>query len=94
MNRKTDDRGDNFADFRAHDGSNVQRPQNNGGQLRQKLPPEVHAFLGHRLRAAYSDLVNEPIPGPLLDLLERLKAQEQIHAGSAALDPNEAKEKA
>ena len=73
MNRKTDDRGDKSADFRAHDGSNVQPPNN--GHLRQKLPPEVHAFLGHRLRAAYSDLVNEPIPGPLLDLLERLKAQ-------------------
>ena len=93
MNRKTDDRGDNFADFRAHDGSNPQRPQNNG-HVRQKLPPEVHAFLGHRLRAAYSDLVNEPIPGPLLNLLERLKAQEQIHGGAAALDTNEAKEKA
>jgi hypothetical protein len=61
--------------------------------VRQKLPPEVHAFLGHRLRATYSDLVNEPIPGPLLDLLERLKAQEQVHDG-AALDTSEAKEKA
>ena len=30
----------------------------------------------------------------LLNLLERLKAQEQIHGGSAALDTNEAKEKA
>lgn len=94
MNCKTDDRDGKIAGFGAHGGLNIQR-QNNG-HLRQKLPPEVHAFLGHRLRAAYSDLVNEPIPGPLLALLDRLKAQEiEAHAGGAVVDTNnEAKEKA
>ncbi len=94
MNRKIDDRGDKIADFGAHGGVNSQRPQDNG-HLRQKLPPEVHAFLGHRLRAAYSDLINEPVPRPLLDLLERLKAQEiEASDGGTILNTNEAKEKA
>ena len=64
--------------------------------MRHKLPPEVHAFLGHRLRAAYRDLVNEPIPDALVDLLDRLKAQELgTHpGGDAPLNTNEAKEKA
>jgi hypothetical protein len=99
MNRKTDDRSDKVAEFGPHDrprgGLGVQRPQGNG-QLRQKLPPEVHAFLGHRLRTAYRDLVNEPIPGALLDLLDRLKAQElgTRSDGDAVLNTSEAKEKA
>ncbi|NJO23105.1 MAG: hypothetical protein HC868_09345 [Sphingomonadales bacterium] len=93
MNRKTDDRDDNsIASFGGRDGLNAQRPHNSG-HLRQKLPPEVHAFLGHRLRAAYSDLVNEPIPLPLLDLLNRLKTQE-LENGGTGLNTNEAKEKA
>lgn len=95
MNRKTDDRGDKAAEFDGPHGEvGVQRHGN--GQLRHKLPPEVHAFLGHRLRAAYRDLVDEPIPGPLLDLLDRLKAQE-LGAGASgdkALNTSEAKEKA
>ena len=70
--------------------------QGNGQGLRQKLPPEVHAFLGHRLRSAYSDLVNEPVPGALLDLLDRLKAQEvETHDSTGAVqETSEAKEKA
>jgi hypothetical protein len=87
MNRKIDDRGDRIAEFGA------ERPKSNG-HARQKLPPEVHAFLGHRLRAVYSDLINEPVPGPLLDLLDRLKAQEIERDGSIVRDTNEAKEKA
>ena len=102
MNRKTDDRGDKIAEFRSHaephdarGGLGIERPQGNG-QLRQKLPPEVHAFLGHRLRAAYGDLVNEPVPGALLDLLDRLRAQEfeAKNSGGIVQDTNEAKEKA
>lgn len=95
MNRKTDDRGDKVGEFdRAQHGGGTQRHGN--GQMRHKLPPEVHAFLGHRLRAAYRDLVDEPIPAPLLDLLERLKAQEMGDGagGDTALNTSQAKEKA
>jgi len=92
MNRKTEDRGDKIAEFGAGELS-VEQAKGNG-QVRQKLPPEVHAFLGHRLRAAYSDLVNEPVPGALLNLLDRLKAQELERNGSTVHDTNEAKEKA
>jgi hypothetical protein len=109
MNRKTDERrthGDStgsIADFRMHNASRetgedgaTQRPAGNGHAQRQKLPPEVHAFLGHRLRKAYSDLVNEPVPRVLLDLLDRLKAQEHGAHGDAGLgqETSEAKEKA
>jgi hypothetical protein len=74
----------------------MQRIAGNEHAQRQKLPPEVHAFLGHRLRRAYSDLVNEPIPDVLLDLLDRLKAQELGAQDGAGLvqKSSEAKEKA
>jgi hypothetical protein len=99
MNRKNDDRGDKIAGFPSHRGphgeTSIDRAQSNG-QSRQKLPPEVHAFLGHRLRAAYSDLINEPVPSALLDLLDRLKAQEfeAENKSGVVQDTNEAKEKA
>jgi hypothetical protein len=99
MNRKNDDRSDKIAGFRPHGGPYDERGElieraHGNGQLRQKLPPEVHAFLGHRLRTAYSDLINEPIPRPLLDLLDRLKAQEFEAESKGVQDTNEAKEKA
>lgn len=108
MNRKNDERpmqGDsagNVGEFRLHarpretgDGSALQRPADNGHAQRQKLPPEVHAFLGHRLRTVYGDLINEPVPAALLDLLDRLKAQELKAQDIAGLqESSEAKEKA
>lgn len=111
MNRKNDespmqrDSGSNIAEFRSQgrpqDADRRVSPQGPSGNghaqgLRQKLPPEVHAFLGHKLRSAYSDLVNEPVPGALLDLLDRLKAQEleaQDNTG-VVQETSEAKEKA
>ena len=105
MNRKNDERPTredstgNIADFRlqkATGDDGTQRLAGNGHAQRQKLPPEVHAFLGHRLRKAYSDLVNEPIPRVLLDVLDRLKAQERGAQDGAGLvqEASEAKEKA
>jgi hypothetical protein len=109
MNRKNDERPTredstgNVTDFRLHSASRetgedggMQRLAGNGHAQRQKLPPEVHAFLGHRLRKAYSDLVNEPVPRVLLDLLDRLKAQEFGAQDGAGLvqEASEAKEKA
>ena len=110
MNRKNDERpmqgdsGSNVADFRSRGG----QQQDAGGQVspqshsdnghaqgvRQKLPPEVHAFLGHKLRAVYGDLINEPVPGALLDLLDRLKAQELEAQDTAGVDQATSKEKA
>lgn len=100
MRRKNDDRpgqgnqGEKIANFQR--GPRDARSDFGNGQSRQKLPPEVHAFLGYRLRAVYGDLVNEPVPDALRDLLDRLKAQEldAQTGGSAVQDTNEAKEKA
>jgi len=40
--------------------------------LKPTLPPDVAACLGERLRAHYAQLMNEPIPGDLLRILEAL----------------------
>jgi Anti-sigma factor NepR len=36
------------------------------------LPPEVVSYLGERLRAYYSHLMNDPIPGSFIRILETM----------------------
>ena len=36
------------------------------------LPPEVVSCLGERLRAYYSHLMNDPIPGSFIQILETM----------------------
>lgn len=45
-----------------------------GGML---LPSAVQEHLGRQLRAAYSVLVNEPIPEKLVELLRKLEKKQE-----------------
>jgi len=42
----------------------------------QRLSPEVQSMLGSKLRNMYGKLIDEPIPAPLVELLQRLEAQQ------------------
>ncbi len=57
------------------------RRQSSGGS--QRLSPEVQALLGHKLRTLYGQLVEEPIPQSLLDLLKRLETTNEPNSPSA-----------
>jgi Anti-sigma factor NepR len=39
---------------------------------RQGLGPELQSFIGDRLRLYYADLLREPVPERLVNLLEKL----------------------
>jgi hypothetical protein len=41
------------------------------------LPPSVQDHIGLQLRRSYADLVKEPIPSRLLQLLDELEAKEK-----------------
>lgn len=41
------------------------------------LPASVQEHLGRQLRAAYSALVNEPLPDKLADLLRKLESKQR-----------------
>ena len=58
------------------DGSGV-GPTNSSVIASVPLPPELQGQLGKRLREAYSDLVNQPVPDKFLTLLEQLKTSEK-----------------
>jgi Anti-sigma factor NepR len=45
------------------------------------LPPQVTAYLGERLRADYSHLVNDPIPDELIQILEALDQKRGLGHG-------------
>lgn len=42
----------------------------------QPLPRHLQGHIGKQLRAAYTELVNEPVPDKISELLEQLKAAE------------------
>lgn len=58
------------------EGSGV-GPTNSPANASVPLPPELQGQLGNRLREAYSDLVNQPVPDKFLTLLEQLKTSEK-----------------
>ena len=58
------------------EGSGV-GPTNSSANAGVPLPPELQGQLGKRLREAYSDLVNQPVPDKFLTLLEQLKTNEK-----------------
>jgi hypothetical protein len=53
---------------------NTQEPQAATSKLAHEptLPPQVAACLGERLRAHYAQLMSDPIPATLLQILEPL----------------------
>lgn len=72
----------------SHDDRSNADPQRSGsrrpsGGGPQRLTPEVQALLGHKLRTLYGQLVEEPIPQSLLDLLKRLESPNEPNSPSA-----------
>jgi hypothetical protein len=48
------------------------------------LPVELQGQIGKRLREVYSELVREPVPDRFVELLQRLKQQEDDEKGEAS----------
>ncbi|RUO99650.1 NepR family anti-sigma factor [Hyphomicrobium sp.] len=45
------------------------------------LPVELQGQIGQRLREAYVELINEPVPDRFVDLLQKLKQREEQGQG-------------
>jgi hypothetical protein len=45
------------------------------------LPVELQGQIGQRLREAYVELINEPVPDRFIDLLQKLKQREEQGQG-------------
>jgi len=45
------------------------------------LPAELQGMIGQRLREAYIELINEPVPDRFVDLLQKLKQSEDQGQG-------------
>ncbi|MFN0218262.1 MAG: NepR family anti-sigma factor [Hyphomicrobium sp.] len=48
------------------------------------LPKELQGQIGNKLREAYSQLVAEPVPDRILELLQKLKSKESDPQGGGA----------
>ena len=42
-----------------------------------RLPVSATQLIGERMRAMYAKLANEPVPGPLLELIRQLENKER-----------------
>ncbi|MFA5955415.1 NepR family anti-sigma factor [Hyphomicrobium sp.] len=49
--------------------------------MQAPLPTELQGQIGQRLREAYIELINEPVPDRFVDLLQKLKRREEQGRG-------------
>ncbi len=49
--------------------------------MQAPLPVELQGQIGQRLREAYIELINEPVPDRFVDLLQKLKQREEQSEG-------------
>jgi len=42
------------------------------------LEPELQAFIGRQLQAAYDEVLNEPVPDRFLELLQKLEQDKAV----------------
>ena len=57
--------------------TNEMNDQTNDGGGDIKLNPRAQALIGQKLKRAYEELVQEPVPDHLLKLLEELERKEK-----------------
>ncbi|MEM8750652.1 MAG: NepR family anti-sigma factor [Pseudomonadota bacterium] len=55
----------------------------NGENEQAPIDSDIQAKLGEKLKDAYSDVINEPVPDRFLDLLDQLEKAEKNKDGGA-----------
>ena len=57
-------------------GAGSASKQGESTTIQTQLPMELQGQIGQRLREAYNELISEPVPDRFVQLLQKLKTQE------------------